>query len=267
MSSPALPPAARQALTTAIQALQSGNLAMAEMALAPLFVSGIPADPDLLNTAGSLRMNQGRLGEAAELFGQAMKIAPRDALYAFNQGLALTRLGQLSEAEKALRAAVKNKQDFTEALFELGALLHRSGKLEEAEKHFRHILRVMPAHVHAKLALGAVLVDAKRPAEAETPLRRALNESADPRLKAQLYLQLAQCLLRQRKDEEALAALDKAQSLFPALPNMALHRAETLQNLERFDEAVTIFEGEIARRPADAAVHHDFNALLFQLGR
>ena len=186
MRSPARPSAARQALTTAIQALQSGNLAMAEMALAPLFVSGIPADPDLLNTAGSLRMNQGRLGEAAELFAQAMKIAPRDALYAFNQGLALTRLGRLNEAETALRAAVKNKQDFTEALFELGALLHRSGKLEEAEKHFRHILRVMPAHVHAKLALGAVLVDAKRPAEAEAPLRRALNEAAEPRLKEPL---------------------------------------------------------------------------------
>ena len=267
MSNPALSPAARQALTMAIQAMQSGNLAMAEMALAPLFASGIPADPDLLNTAGSLRMNQARLGEAAELFAQAMKIAPRDPLYAFNQGLALTRLGRLSEAEAALRAAVKNKQDFTEALFELGALLHRSEQLEEAEKHFRHILRVMPAHVHAKLALGAVLVDAKRPTEAEAPLRRALNEAAEPRLKAQLYLQLAQCLRRQRKDEEALEALDKAQSLFPALPNLALHRAETLQNLERFDEAVAVFEGEIARRPADAALHHDFNALLFQLGR
>ena len=48
----------------------------------------------------------------------------------------------------------------------------------------------MPAHVHAKLALGAVLVDARRPDEAEAPLRRALNETAEPRLKAQLYLQL-----------------------------------------------------------------------------
>ena len=265
MSSAALSPALRQALMMAAQALQSGNLAMADHALAPFLVSG--TDPDLLNTAGTVRMHQGRLADAAKLFAQAAKAAPRDPLYAFNQGLALSRLGQLNQAEAALRAAVKNKPDFTEALFELGAVLHRSVKLEDAEKNFRQILRVMPAHVHAKLALGAVLVDAKRPAEAETPLRRALNEAADPRLKAQLHLQLAQCLRRQRKDSEALQSLDQAQALFPALPNMALHRAETLQNLERFDEAVAIFESEIARRPADAALHHDFNALLFQLGR
>ena len=252
---------------TAAQALQTGNLAMADMALAPFFLSGTPANPDLLNTAGTVRMHQGRMADAAKLFGQAVKAAPRDPLYAFNQGLALTRLGQISEAETALRVALKNKPDFTEALFELGALLHRDGRLEEAEKQFRQILRVMPGHVHAKLALGAVLVDAKRPQDAEAPLRRALNEAADPRLKAQLHLQLAQCLRRQRKDGEALQSLDQAQVLFPALPNLALHRAETLQNLGRFDEAMAIFEAEIARRPADAALHHDFNSLLFQLGR
>lgn len=267
MSSAALSPAIRQALMTAAQALQAGNLGMADMALAPFFQSGPPANPDLLNTAGTVRMHQGRMADAAMLFAQAAKIVPHDPLYAFNQGLALTRLGQTNEAETALRAAVKNKPDFTEALFELGALLHRSGKLEEAEKNFRHILRVMPGHVHAKLALGAVLVDAKRPQDAEPPLRRALTETADPRLKAQLHLQLAQCLRRQRKDAEALGSLDSAQALFPTLPNMALHRAETLQNLGRFDEAVAIFESEIARRPADPELHHDFNALLFQLGR
>lgn len=267
MSSAALSPAIRQALMTAAQALQAGNLGMADMALAPFFQAGTPANPDLLNTAGTVRMHQGRVADAAKLFAQAAKMVPRDPLYAFNQGLALTRLGQTGEAETALRAAVKNKPDFTEALFELGALLHRSGKLEEAERNFRHILRVMPGHVHAKLALGAVLVDAKRPQDAEPPLRRALTETTDPRLKAQLHLQLAQCLRRQRKDAEALGSLDSAQALFPALPNMALHRAETLQNLGRFEEAMAIFESEIARRPADPELHHDFNALLFQLGR
>lgn len=267
MSSAAHSPDMRQALITATQALQTGNLAMADMALAPFFVTGMPANPDLLNTAGTVRMHQGRMADASKLFAQAMQIAPRDPLYAFNQGLALTRMGQPKEAETALRAAVKNKPDFTEALFELGALLHRSGRLEDAEKTFRHILRVMPGHVHAKLALGAVLVDAKRPQEAEAPLRRALNETADPRLKAQLNLQLAQCLRRQRKDTEALQALDQAQALFPGLPNIALHRAETLQNLERFDEAAAIFEAELAKRPADAGLHHDYNAMLFQLGR
>ena len=260
-------PAVQQALVTATRALQAGNMAVAEMALAPFFIGSLPAHPDLLNLAGTLRMNQGQLAEAVNLFTQAAKAEPRDPVFAFNQGLTLSRLGQTAEAETALRVAVKRKPDFTEALFELGALLHRTARLDEAEKFFRHLLRVMPAHVHAKLALGAVLVDARRPDEAEAPLRRALNETAEPRLKAQLYLQLGQALRRQRKDSEALEACDNALVNDPTLPNLALHRAESLQNLKRFDEAMAIFESEIAHTPGNAALHHDYNALLFQLGR
>ena len=156
-------PALQQALATATRALQGGNLQIAEMALAPYFTAGLPTNPDLLNLAGTLRMNQGQLGEVARLFSQAVQAAPREPLYAFNQGLALSRLGQTAEAESALRAALKRKPDFAEAIFELGAVLHRSGRLEEAEKQFRHLLRVMPGHVRAKLALAAVLVDARRP--------------------------------------------------------------------------------------------------------
>ena len=53
----------------------------------------------------------------------------------------------------------------------------------------------------------------------------------------------------------------------PALPNLARHRAETLQNLGRFDEAVAIFEKEIARTPTDPGLHLDYNSLLYQLDR
>lgn len=259
-------PALQQAVVTATRALQAGNLAAAEMAMAPFFASGLPGHPDLLNLAGTLRMNQGRGGEAATFFAEAARLAPRDPLYAFNHGLVLSRMGRTAEAQTALRTAIRRKPDFPEALFELGAILHRDGQLAEAEKIFRQLLRAAPNQVHAKLALGAVLVDARRPEDAEVPLRRGLSETSDPQLKAQLHLQLGQALRRQRKDTEALAELDQAQALFPALPNLALHRAETLQNLERFDETLAIMRSELARNPANAELHHDYNALLYQLG-
>lgn len=267
MIMPVSSPAIQHVLAAATNALQSGNLMAAEIALAPLFSGKLPANPDLLNLAGTLRMKQGRLVEAASLFHQAALAAPREPIFAFNLGLTLSRLGRAQEAETALRAALKHKPDFVAAAFELGALLHRTGKLDEAEKHFRQVLKLAPVHPHADLALAAILVDAGRPAEAETASRRGLSAAAEPRLKAQLYLQLAQALRRQRKDSEALAVLDTAEKLDPALPNLGRHRAETLQNLNRFDEAVDAFEREIMRAPADPALHHDYNALLYQLGR
>jgi tetratricopeptide (TPR) repeat protein len=254
-------------LATATHALQTGNLMAAEMALAPFFSRQVPASPDLLNIAGTLRMTQGRLGEAADLFNLAVEAVPREPTFTFNLGLTLSRLGRNEEAETALRATLKAKPDLVPALFELGALLHRTGRLDEAEKSFRRVLRLSAENAHACLALAAILVDAGRPDEAEVAARRGLDNAVERRLKAQLYLQLAQALRRQRKDAEALTALDDAEAADAALPGLARHRAEALQNLNRFDETLAIFEKEIARTPADAALHMDYNALLYQLGR
>jgi tetratricopeptide (TPR) repeat protein len=264
--------AIQQVLAAATHALQKGDLMAAELTLAPFFRGRLPANPDLLNIAGTLRMNQGRHEEAAGLFRQAAKAAPREPVFAFNLGLTLSRLGRTEEAETALRTTLKHKPDFPPALFELGALLHRTGRLDEAEKNIRQVLKLTPVHAHAELAhtalaLAAILVDAERPTEAEVASRKGLATAAQPRLKAQLYLQLAQALRRQRKDSEALAALESAETLDAGLPGLARHRAETLQNLERFDEAVAILEKEIARTPADPGLHLDYNALLYRLGR
>src|SRR5471032_104836 len=267
MIAPASFTASQQARAAATNALQSGNLMAAELALVPFFSGKLPPHADLMNIAGTLRMSQGRLGEAVDLFTKAATAAPREPIFAFNLGLALSRLGRIEEAETALRTALKYKPDFVQAIFELGALLHRTGRLDEAEKNIRQVLRLTPGEAHAELALAAILVDAGRPAEAEIAARHGLAAAAEQHLKAQLYLQLAQALRRQRKDGEALAALQSAEALDAALPGLARHRAETLQNLNRFDEAVAIFEKEIARTPADAGLHLDYNALLYQLGR
>jgi len=257
----------QQILAAATNALRTGNLMAAEMALAPFFNRQLPASPDLLNIAGTLRMTQGRLGEAASLFELAVKAAPREPTFTFNLGLTLSRLGRNGEAETALRAALKVEPDLVQAHFELGALLHRTGRLDEAEKSFRRVLRLSPENAHAYLALAAILVDAGRPDEAEVAARRGLDGAAEKRLKAQLYLQLAQALRRQRKDAEALTALDSAETSDTTLPGLARHRAETLQHLSRFDEAVAILEKEIARTPADPGLHLDYNAMLYQLDR
>jgi tetratricopeptide (TPR) repeat protein len=267
MTASAYSPAVRQALAAATNALRGSDLAMAERALAPFFHGKLPANSDLQNIAGTLRMNQGRLADAAHLFQQAVTAAPREPIFSFNLGMVLARLGQAEGAEHAFRTTLKHKPDFVQALFELGALLHRSGKLEEAEKNLRQVLKLTPDNAHAELALAGIMLDAARPDEAESAARRGLMTAREPRLKAQLHLQLSQALRRLRKDDEALAALDDAEAFNPAPPGLARHRAEALQNLSRFDEAIAIFKTEIARTPADPGLHLDYNALLYQLGR
>ncbi len=260
-------PAVQQALTLASQHLRAGNVAGAEAALAPLFVNGPPAEPLLLNAVGIVRLNQGRPADAAGLFAQAARLAPSDAMFPFNQGRALAALGQADEAVLAFRAALTCKPDFADALYELGSVLHQTGKLAEAAKAFRQILELAPGHVPAKLMLGAVLVDANRPHDAEAPLRQAIAEATDPRMKAQLHTNLGAALRRQRKDVEALEQYDAAATLDPALTQLAVHRAEALQNLERHEQALAELEAMLARVPQDPSLHHAYNDLLYRLGR
>jgi Flp pilus assembly protein TadD len=117
------------------------------------------------------------------------------------------------------------------------------------------------------MSLGVVLAEAGRPQEAEIPLRRALEEAAAPGLKAQILLQLSLALRRQRRDEEALAACDEAQKLDPRTPDLALHRAEALENLRRSDEALVVLRDNVASNPADPMAHHLYNHLLHRLDR
>ena len=260
-------PAVQQALMLAAQSLQRRDIAGAERALAPLSLLGLGGDPDVLNMLGAIRLSQGRFAEAVSLLSQGRIAAPREPMLACNLGRALAGLGKIAEASEAFHTAIKLKPDFAEARFEAAHLLHRAGELQEAENGFRQLLRIMPGHVHAKLALGAVLIDAGKPGEAEVALRRGLDETADPQLKAQFYLQLNMALRRQRKDMEALAACNSAQALDPALPGIALHRAEVLQNLGRHDEALTILRDLLTRTPGDPGLHHAYNDLLYRLAR
>jgi tetratricopeptide (TPR) repeat protein len=260
-------PAVQQALARANQSVQMRDFAGAERALAPLSVMGLAGDPEVLNMLGAIRLSQGRLAEAVSLLSQGRAAAPREPMLACNLGRALAGLGRFTEAGEAFHAAIKLRPDFVDARYELAQMFHGTRNFEEAEKGFRQLLRIAPGHLHAKMALGAVLADAGKPQEAEVLLRRGLEEAGDPRLKAQFHLHLGMVLRRQRKDEEALLACDSAQKLDPAVPGLALHRAEALQNLRRHDEALAALKDHLARNPGDPQAHHSYNDLLQRLGR
>jgi len=96
MTAPSPSPAIQDVLARTSHALQKGDLTAAELALAPFFSGKMPANPDLLNIAGTLRMNQGRLGEAAALFDQAATAAPGEPIFAPSRDGFPDRLSGLS---------------------------------------------------------------------------------------------------------------------------------------------------------------------------
>ncbi len=222
-----------QAVATARQSLQQGDLAGAERVLAPLFQRGLANHPAVLLLAGLIRLQQGRIPEAEAIFAQGQALAPDDAMMAYYHGGALAALKRGEEAATRYRAAIAMKPDFAEA----------------------------------RLALSALLIESGQMVEAETVTRGGLGLEMAAPLKGVLHNNLALALRAQRKDAEALENFDKAQSLNPAIPKLDLLRAEVLQELRRPEEAAAVFEKALADDPANPALHRAYNELLYRMDR
>jgi tetratricopeptide (TPR) repeat protein len=259
-------PAPQQAIALVSQSLRAGDIEGADRALAPL-LDHTTADPLLLHLAGLVRMHQQRFADAAQLFSRARAADPREALLAFSHGTALQWLEQPDEAVAAFRDAFRLNPGYAEAYYEAGSSLKRLGRFNEAAEIFRSWARALPGDVQARLALGSVMLDSGRPQEAEVVLARALNEPASPPVKGALHHNFALALHRQHKNEEALEHFAHAKTLDPNLPFTDAIRAEILQDLKRYDEAVEVSRQMIARDPANPDWHKFHNELLYRLGR
>ena len=263
----ALSAIARQSLTLASQLLQRGDAGAAEQALAPFLGNIAQADPELLNQMGLIRLHQNRAREAAALFACARQADPRQALYALHLARAKAALNEKVEAVAAYRAAIRQNPVLTAAYFELAVLQQRSGQLQDAEKTYRNLLRQMPDNSQAKLMLGVVLMEDARPGDAETVLRRALAGQADVKTQGSLRNGLAWALRRQNKNQEALEEFEAVRSMDPALPFVDTQRAEILQDMRRYDEAIAIFRQGLEREPLNHHLHRAYNDLLYRLER
>ena len=85
-------PPLQQSLELAVRALQQGNLAAAEQALAPLLTA--TPDPAVLHMLGVVRLHQNRFAEAEQIMARARAGNPKSPVFAYGHGSALARAGQ-----------------------------------------------------------------------------------------------------------------------------------------------------------------------------
>lgn len=160
-----------------------------------------------------------------------------------------TRLGSIYEAqgkdELALRhyhAAVNKDRNDAAPLLRLGDLSYRLGDLDEAERSYQRVLRLEPDHAGALNNLAWVYISQKRKLRtAEELARRA---GALDHMRKPYYLDtLGVALLRQGKNDEAIAALEDAVQTIP--PDQRLPLLEACKHLS---EAYGSSEGPDAAR-------------------
>lgn len=216
---------AQTALETAAAALKSGDLPAADTALAPL-VTGEKTDPAALHLLSQVRLAQKLTKDAVAAAEKAAQLAPTNADYHAQLGVALSaRMPELGFMQQAMLA----------------------GKMRKA---FEKAVELDPRHVNALIGLARYFSNA--PEIAGGSLTKAA-EFAERVKAVDAFLgeaELARVAERGEKFPEALAHYEAAAQLKPTAAGAQYHCGRLLAKLGRKDEARARLENALKLNPS-----------------
>jgi predicted O-linked N-acetylglucosamine transferase (SPINDLY family) len=206
----------------------------------------------------------GRLKQAAAIYANVLKRAPRqvDALHLM--GVVCHRLGELGEAERLITRALALKPDFAAAHGNLGNVLRSQGKLEAAAAAFRAATALQPDLAEPRNNLGAVLQAQGKLTEAAAAFEAAIARQPDY---ADAHGNLGTVLQAQGKLGPAIDHYRRALALRPDTPEILVNLGIALNVLGRLDEAIAMLRRAIALRPDLPEAHNNLACALRDQGQ
>ena len=116
-----------------------------------------PNDPMAHNNLGITLAEKGRLDEAVAHYSEALCIDGEFAAAYYNLGNALVQRGEFKKAMASYVKAVEIKPQFAEAHNNYAMVLAKQGKLDDAVSHFEEALRIKPDFEEARHNLAIAL--------------------------------------------------------------------------------------------------------------
>lgn len=258
-------------------ALQRGDSAAAVALLEPL-VERDPADGYLAHLLGTALHGVGRHDEASELQFRADGAVPQaddpwlDELDAFRTGYDVViasaqRLIVAGDGDGALAQLDQLRMARPEDVVVLNTVAsaqQTAGRLDEAAATLQRAVELHPAHDATHLNRSGVLLAQGDLEAALAAAERAveLNPALGP-----AQLQLGRIHIRRGAHADAVDALAVAIERGVDDPNVRLLRAQLLEHLQRWSDALIEYERIVERRPASASGHLGMARMLAERGR
>jgi tetratricopeptide (TPR) repeat protein len=172
--------------------------------------------------------HQGKSDEAIEHYEKALSYSPDYYPAHNNLGSAYLARQQFPAAEAQFAAALKANQNDVEAYFNLANVMLLTQRYPEAEREIEEGLKRQPDSAFGHFLQGSVYSRTGRPELAEKSLQSALN--LDPKM-SQVYLQLVNLYLQQKRTPEAISELEAYLKAFPD-SQFSPKARETLKRLQ-----------------------------------
>jgi tetratricopeptide (TPR) repeat protein len=187
-----------------------------------------PANTELRQVLAQSCLSAKKYSCAVEEFRQIMQRNPDSPAAHILAGEALDGLGRTPEAIGEFQAAAKIAPLEPDVNFGLGYLHWKLRQYDDAKKEFEAELSVDPNHAQALAYLGDVELKRNDQGKALELLRKAVQTRSDIRI---AYLDIGVILAQQKNYADALTALQRAEKLDSAQPDVHLRLGRLYQTL------------------------------------
>ena len=174
-------------------------------------------------------------------FNQIQDAGPLRLQAAAHSGRCLIDLGNLSEAARVLTFVIGEQPDNVEAHRGLAVIAYDLGQSSTAVDHLEAVARLDPVDARPHRLIGLIYKDMAQYEKAATAYREALTRKLPPKVAGEVYLELAEVLVRLAQFSEGLEALD-ADVPLESVPSRSVIRAECLRGLGRRQEAAELLD-------------------------
>ena len=204
-----------------------------------------PRHAEALHLMGVICTGRGETGAALEWLHGAERETPNAARLQYHIGNVLAAEGRHAEAEVRFRRALSLDSELVDACNNLGTALRAQGRDDESELSFRSALELRPDHAPAHYNLGLALSKRGELEAAVASFRTALAiQYKPPPIDRQLEVHdaLAQTLMELERYDEALEACRARCALKPGDKRGEWHESLALLTLGRFAEGLPKYE-------------------------
>jgi Flp pilus assembly protein TadD len=209
-----------------------------------------PADVSIANALGRCLLCAERPAEAFLVLEKALRVQPFHAESHANRGQALERIGRLPEAERSYRMALELEPDQITAKAGMASLSNHYGDHGAARAYASAVLDAAPGHAPAALSLAMADLALGSPRTAEAHIRRMMQA---PRPDAWLGSYLGDALDAQGRCEEAFQAWRTSGEALRSLHAPRISGAGELAAAERSAAQLeSVPPGAWPRRDADS---------------
>ena len=197
--------------------------------------------------ATRLSIQSGRLDDANDWLSQLSRGQPRlEVLFTTIESSLLIQEGHPDAAEQLLNTALNKFPNETDLLFARVLYYDSQSNRDGSERDLMQIIIMQPEDSHALNHLGYMLADqTTRHEEALELIERAIAISPG---EPAIIDSLGWALYKVGRHEEALLQMRRAFAAFPD-DEVASHLGEVLWALERFDEAMRVWQDALETEP------------------